>query len=79
MNFFLDFFNRVEKRLDKTGKQIIVIHILPNFSRSKGNQTMKFGQLVEDECSPETQKLILITYYLLMNLSKNHKEREAKD
>ena len=39
---------------------------------------MKFGQLEEDECSPETQKLILITYYLLMNLSKNHKQREAK-
>ena len=29
------------------GKQIITIHILPNISRSKGNQTMKFGQLVE--------------------------------
>ena len=27
--------------------QTIVIHILPNISRSKGNQTMKFGQLVE--------------------------------
>ena len=25
----------------------IVIHILPNISRSKGNQTMKFGQLIE--------------------------------
>ena len=24
--------------------QIIVIHILPNISQSKGNQTMKFGQ-----------------------------------
>ena len=24
-----------------------VIHILPNISRSKGNQTMKFGQLIE--------------------------------
>ena len=27
------------------GKQIIVIHILPNFSRKKGNRTIKFGQL----------------------------------
>ena len=27
--------------------QTIVIHILPNISRSKGNQTMKFGQLIE--------------------------------
>ena len=29
------------------GKQIITIHILPNISRSKGNQTIKFGQLIE--------------------------------
>ena len=29
------------------GKQIIAIHILPNVSRSIGNQTMKFGQLIE--------------------------------
>ena len=29
------------------GKQIIAIHILPNISRSKGNQTMKFCQLIE--------------------------------
>ena len=25
------------------GQQTIAIHILPNISRSKGNQTMKFG------------------------------------
>ena len=24
-----------------------IIHILPNISRSEGNQTMKFGQLIE--------------------------------
>ena len=29
------------------GLQIIVIHILPNISRSKDNKTMKFGQLIE--------------------------------
>ena len=29
------------------GKQTIAIHILPNISRSNGNQTMKFGQLIE--------------------------------
>ena len=29
------------------GKQTIVIHILPNISRSKVNQTMKVGMLVE--------------------------------
>ena len=28
-------------------KQTIKIHILPNISRRKGNQTMKFGQLIE--------------------------------
>ena len=27
--------------------QTIVIHILPNISRSKDNQTIKFGQLIE--------------------------------
>ena len=26
---------------------LIVIHIFPNISRSKGNQTMKFPQLIE--------------------------------
>ena len=29
------------------GKQTIVIYILPNISRSKGNQTMKFDQVIE--------------------------------
>ena len=29
------------------GKQTIAIHILPDISRSRGNQTMKFGQLIE--------------------------------
>ena len=29
----------------KPGKQTITIHILPNISRSKGNQTTKFGHL----------------------------------
>ena len=29
------------------GYQAIVIHIFPNISRSKGNQTMKFGELIE--------------------------------
>ena len=27
--------------------QAIAIHILPNISQSKGNQVMKFGQLIE--------------------------------
>ena len=29
------------------GLQTIVIHMLANISRSKGNQIMKFGQLIE--------------------------------
>ena len=31
----------------QTGQQIITIHILPNISRGKGNQTIKFGQLMQ--------------------------------
>ena len=29
------------------GKQVMAIHILPSISKSKGNQTIKFGQLIE--------------------------------
>ena len=29
------------------GKQTIAIYTLPNISRIKGNQTMKFGQLIK--------------------------------
>ena len=29
------------------GKESIAVHILPNISRSKENQPMKFGQLIE--------------------------------
>ena len=29
------------------GKQTIAIHIFPNISRSKGSQTIKFGQSIE--------------------------------
>ena len=29
------------------GKQTITIHILPSFSRHKGNQKMKLGQVIE--------------------------------
>lgn len=50
-------FGHIRKRLDKkarlilklitlqTGQQIISIHVLPKVSRTKENQTMKFGQL----------------------------------
>ena len=29
-----------------TEKQVIIIHILPNISRSKGNQAIKFSHLI---------------------------------
>ena len=32
----------------QTIQQIITIHILSNISRSKGNQTMDFGQMTEN-------------------------------
>ena len=31
----------------RPGLQTVVIHILPSFSQSKGNQTMKFGQFID--------------------------------
>ena len=31
----------------QSGKQTIAIHILPNISRSRGNQTMKFWKTIE--------------------------------
>ena len=33
--------------MSQHGQQTIAIHILANISRSKGNQTMKFGLLIE--------------------------------
>ena len=33
--------------MSQTMKLVITILILPNISRSKGNQTMKFGQFIE--------------------------------
>ena len=37
--------------------QTIAIHILPNISQSKGNQMMKFGQLIEYKKNIFLQKL----------------------
>ena len=33
--------------MSQPGLQTIAIHMLPNISQSKTNQTMKFGQLIE--------------------------------
>ena len=43
---------RLERLISKSmtsqpGEQTIVIYILPNISKSKGNQSMKFGQLIK--------------------------------
>ena len=47
----------------QTGQKIITIHILPNVSRNKGNQTINVGQLIE---------------YNLGNIFlQNHAENEA--
>ena len=57
--FLYFLFDHAPKRLDKKdrlisnfltsqpGQQTTVIHILPNISRSKDNQTIKFGQLMD--------------------------------
>ena len=34
--------------MSQSGKQIIAIHILPNITRGKDNETLKFGQLTEN-------------------------------
>ena len=53
------FFGDIEKRLNKRAKliskfmssrhekQTITIHLLPNISKCKGYQALKFGQLIE--------------------------------
>ena len=33
--------------MSQSGKQIITIHILPNITRRKSNQTIKFDQLIK--------------------------------
>ena len=37
----------LDPKMSQPGKQTITIHKLPNISRSKGNQAMKFGQEIE--------------------------------
>ena len=46
----------------QTGQHIIVIHILPNISRIKGNQTMEFGQLTEHNMRNIIQEKSYIKY-----------------
>ena len=67
--FLSRIFGQVEKRLDQKeklnfkiqtslpGKQTIAIHVLPNISRSKGSQIMKFGYLYNRACVPYLETL----------------------
>ena len=50
-------------------REILTTHILPNISRSKGNQTMKFSQLIE--CN------IIIIF--LKNYTQNEVEKLVPD
>ena len=43
----LDWKDKINFMTSQSGQQTITIHILPNISRSKGNLTMKLGQLIE--------------------------------
>ena len=40
----------------QSGYKTITIHILPNISRSKSNQIMKFGQLIECDKRDQVEK-----------------------
>ena len=44
----------------QTGKQIIIIKLLPNVSRNKLNQVMKFSQLTENNMTDQndTQNVV---------------------
>ena len=44
---YLDFLDISKFMTSKPGEQTNTIHILPNISKSKDNQAMKFGQLIE--------------------------------
>ena len=41
-----------------TGKQTIAIYMFPNISRSKGKQTIKFGQLIEYNMKYYTKNVV---------------------
>ena len=42
------------------GKQTIAIHIFPNISRSKGNQTITFDQLIGNNMTDISPKKLYI-------------------
>ena len=56
---FLSFFAHVEKRLNQKESQTLAIRMSINVSGSKGNQPMKFGQLIEYN----TKNIFLVNSY----------------
>ena len=52
------------------GKEIITIHILPIITRSKGNQIIKFGQLIEYEVRNIFLKVTNIFLKIIMQKMK---------
>ena len=71
LNFCPDFVDHVGKRLDKKAQVDFKIYdvtkwdtnncnknILSGISKSKGNKTMKFGQLIEYNAENEAGKLV---------------------
>ena len=59
---FLGLISRLMK--SQHGKETIATHILPSISQSKGNETIKFGQLIE--------------YNKISIFKKNHAENETR-
>ena len=48
----------------QTGKNAIAIHLLPDISTSKGNQIIKFSQLIENHTQNVVEKMFP---YLFLN------------
>ena len=55
-----------------TGQQVITIHMLSKITKSKDNQAMKFGQLIEG-------KMIYICIFFLKTHTKNVVEKLVTD
>ena len=54
-----------------TGRQVLAIHVLPNISRSKVNQTMKLGRLTQ-YITPEIFFLKSCTQNVMKKLVPDH-------
>ena len=70
--------------MSSTGKKLITVNILPNISRRKGNQTVKFGQSIEytvkniflqKSCRKEARRLVSGLFCFSENLLHEVKAR----